>query len=83
MRGRHTKKKEDESIILCRNTKNELVSNRFVRELEKKEEYIYFSKEIDCGVGFVALRGALFSDMPIYFRIKLIVKFIWRCLRKK
>ena len=62
--------------------KNELVSNRFVRELEKKKNTSIFQKKLIVEWGLY-IKGALFSDMLIYFRIKLIVKFIWRCLRKK
>lgn len=62
--------------------KTELVSNRTIRQLERKEEYIYFSKEINCGVGLMALRGVLFGDMSIYYRIRLVAKFIKHCLSK-
>jgi glycosyltransferase involved in cell wall biosynthesis len=63
----------DSSKIISRKKRNKLLS---------KEDYILYAKLFDCGFKLQSLAGIFKIEYGIYFRIRLLVKLLWRSCRK-
>jgi glycosyltransferase involved in cell wall biosynthesis len=57
--------------------KNKLITRRMKRYLEIKENYVFFSKCINCKNYDKAFRGLASPNLNIIFRIRLLAKLIW------